>query len=59
MSLEVLADSGEVGPQALHFVMLVVTVTQDVVQVVVEDVGVEAAELQEILVGGGELRGQD
>ncbi len=49
MSLQVLADAGEVGLQPVHAGMLVVTVTQDVVQVVVEDVGVEAADLQVVL----------
>lgn len=50
MSLQVLADPCQVGPQTVHLVMLVVTVTQDVVQVVVKDVGMEAAELKEVLV---------
>lgn len=59
MGLEILADSGEVRLQVVHFGMVVVTVSQDVVQVVVEDVGVEAADLQVILVDGGEHGGQD
>lgn len=59
MGLEILADSGEVRLQVVHSGMLVVTVTQDVVQVVIEDVGVEAADLQVILVKGREHRGQD
>lgn len=39
--------------------MIVVTVTQDVAQVVVEDVGVEAADLEVILVEDEGRRGQD
>lgn len=52
MSLQVLADAGEVGLQPVHAGMGVVTVTQYVVQVVVEDVGVEAADLQVVLEEG-------
>lgn len=56
MCLQVLADSGEVSLQPVHFGMPVVTVTQDIVQVEVQDVGMEAADLQVVL--GGRWRGQ-
>lgn len=52
MTLQVLADAGEVGLQAVHADVLVVTVTQDVVKVKVQDVGVEAADLQVVLEEG-------
>lgn len=49
--VQVLADTGQVGLQSFHAGMLVVMVTEDVVQVEVQDIGVEAADLHMILVG--------
>lgn len=59
MGLQVLADPAQVDLQPRHARMRVVAVTEDVVQVEVEDVGVEAADLHVVLKGGGdEVRGR-
>lgn len=60
MGLQVLADAVQVRLQLVHVVMLVAMVREDVVQVVVQDVSVEAADLQVVLYGGrgGGGRGQ-
>lgn len=49
MSLQVLADAAQVDLQPVHVMILVAAVRQDVVQVEVQDVGVEAADLQVVL----------
>lgn len=58
MSLQVTADAGQVGLQPVHAGMLVDLAMQDVVQVEVEDVGVEAADLQVVLHGRGGQRSE-
>ena len=55
MSLQIAADAVEVGLQALQAGELVVMARQNAVQVKVQDVGVEAADIQEVL---EEVRGQ-
>lgn len=49
------ADAAEVDPQALHVVVLSAVVRQDVVQVEIQDIGVQAADLHVVL---EEVRGQ-
>jgi len=49
LSLQVLANAGEVGLQPVHVGVRVVALVQDVVQVEVQDVGVQAADLQVVL----------
>lgn len=49
------ADAAEVDPQPLHVLVLSAVVRQDVVQVEVQDVGVQAADLHVVL---KEVRGQ-
>lgn len=49
MSLQVLADAAQVDLQPVHVMILVAAVRQDVVQIEVQDVGVEAADLQVVL----------
>lgn len=49
MVLQVGADPGQVGLQLAHAGVRVLVVTQDVVQVEVEDVGVKAADLHGVL----------
>lgn len=49
MSLQVLADAAQVDLQPVHVTILVAAVRQDAVQVEVQDVGVEAADLQVVL----------
>lgn len=49
LSLQILADPVEVGLQPVHVGMLTAVFVQDVVQIEVEDVGVEAADLHVVL----------
>lgn len=49
MSLQVLADAAQVDLQPVHVMILVAAVRQDVVQIEVQDIGVEAADLQVVL----------
>lgn len=49
MGLQVGADAVEVGLQPVHVGVVVVGVVQDVGQVIVQDVGVQAADLQMVL----------
>lgn len=49
MSLQVLADAAQVDLQPVHVMVLAAAVRQDAVQVEVQDVGVEAADLQVVL----------
>lgn len=55
MRLQVSADAAQVHLQLVHVMILVVIVMQDVVQVEVQDVGVEAADVLAFL---EEVRGQ-
>lgn len=49
LGLQVAADAVEVSLQPVHAGMLLAVFVQDVVQVEVEDVGVEAADLHVVL----------
>lgn len=55
MCAQVEADAAEVAVQSLHVLVLGAVVRQDVVQVEVQDVGVQAADLHVVL---REVRGQ-
>lgn len=55
MVAQVQADAAEVDPQAVHVGFLAAVVRQDVVQVEVQDVGVQAADLHVVL---REIKGQ-
>ncbi len=49
MSLQVLADAAQVDPQPMQMSIVAVVVRQDLLQVEVEDVGVDAADVHAVL----------